>query len=133
MFPVSVQCPHCQHGLMAPDVIIDGYPAIALILDYLGEETPLKLSAIYGSFRYVTETPVVAGDVTGVKCPHCQKTLITDSPCEVCTAPLAMLHFDGGGDVFFCSRRGCKVHRAETDDLERSMIAFTSPFRRGQD
>jgi hypothetical protein len=125
MFPVSARCPHCQASLMAEGALIDGYPAIALSLEYLGEETPLRLSSIYGSFRYASQTPVVAGDITELKCPHCGKSLITDSPCDVCTAPMAMLHLEVGGDVLFCSRRGCKVHRAETDDLERSMIALT--------
>ena len=125
MFPVSVHCPHCDASLMDPNRLIDGYPAIALLLHYLEERTPLLLSPIYGSFRYASRSPVGAGDLTELLCPHCEKSLVTDSPCEVCTAPLAMLHLSVGGDVLFCSRRGCKVHRAETDDLERSMIELT--------
>jgi hypothetical protein len=125
MFPVSVHCPNCDASLMDRGQLIDGYPGISLTLNYLGEQSPLLLSSIYGSFRYASKSPVVAGDFTELLCPHCGKSLITDSPCEVCTAPLAMLHLSVGGDVLFCSRRGCKVHRAETDDLERSMIDLT--------
>lgn len=125
MFPVSVHCPHCGSSLMDDGQLIDGHSAISLTLHYLGEKTPLLLSSIYGSFRYASKCPVVAGDFTELLCPHCDRSIITDSPCEVCTAPLAMLHLSVGGDVLFCSRRGCKVHRAETEDLERSMIELT--------
>jgi hypothetical protein len=125
MFPIAAQCPLCSANLMDEAVYVDGHPSVRVVLRYGGKESVLHLSAIYGSFRFVSEVPVGAGDETELLCEHCGQTLVTDSRCEVCSAALCFLHLTVGGDVLFCSRRGCKYHRAETDDLERSLIELT--------
>ena len=125
MIPVRVDCPHCEVSLMDEAVFLDGNPSIRLRLSMHGEETPLQLSSIYGSFRFHTKTEVKAGEVTGLSCGQCGKSVLTDTGCPVCNAPLASLQLAVGGRVFFCARRGCKSHRIELNDPEKSLAELT--------
>lgn len=125
MIPVSVVCPHCETSLMDEEMLLDGNPSIQLLLSLRGVTSPLSLSSIYGSFRFCTDTGVLAGETTGLSCGHCSKSILTDSLCKVCNAPLAALELAVGGRVFFCSRRGCKHHRVELNDPEKSLAELT--------
>jgi len=126
MIPLAVECPHCGIDLMDDEQLLDGQPSIRLRLLYRGEESALLLSSIYGSFRFKTEKEVTPGDETSIVCPSCRNSIVTDSACNICGAMFGRLRLAVGGDVFFCSRRGCKNHKVELVDLERSLIELTS-------
>jgi len=125
VIPIAVRCPHCNMDLMDDQFPLDGLPSIRLILIRGGQEHDLRLSSIYGSFRYHTEAEVEFGEPTVVTCPGCKKTILTDSVCHVCQAWMGKLLLNVGGSVFFCSRRGCKYHRIELLDPERSLVELT--------
>jgi hypothetical protein len=101
---------------------LDGQPSIRLLLRFAGQEAVLQLSCIYGSFRFQTGVEVPAGEVTELACPACGKSVVTDSVCDVCSARQARLRMVVGGDVFFCSRRGCKHHKVDVVDLEKTLV-----------
>lgn len=126
MIPLVVSCPLCGEDLMDNDTLLDGHPSVGVNLLYNGVETPLHLSSIYGSFRFDTPTAVDIGDVTDILCRHCSQSLVTDTPCEICKANLGRMRMAVDGDVFFCSRRGCKGHKVELRDLEESLAILYS-------
>ncbi len=132
MIPVAVSCPTCGRDLMDDSVNLDGNPSIRVNFKLGEEKGELHLSSIYGSFRYLTEVKVGAGDVTDLYCPHCNALLNTDRPCGVCGAPLAHLKLEVDGEVFFCSRRGCKTHNIELRDLEGSLERMYGRLRKDE-
>ena len=124
MIPLKVICPFCDADLMDHETVLDGNPSIGLNLKQGDELFPLHLSSIYGSFRFDTNVQVGMGEQTDLFCPACDRSLIVKRKCDICAASLAMLALDVDGDVYFCSRRGCKNHKVELRDLERSLGAL---------
>lgn len=110
---------------MDQDEPLDGQPSIRLNMSYREQKSSLRLSSIYGSFRFKTPVEVMPGDATELFCPHCDATVLADVPCDICSAPLGKLRLAVGGDVYFCSRRGCKAHKVEFVDLEKSLTELT--------
>ena len=106
---------------MDHETVLDGNPSIGLNLKQGDEHFPLHLSSIYGSFRFDTNALIGMGEQTDLFCPACSRSLVIRRECEICSASLAMLALDVDGDVYFCSRRGCKNHKVELRDLERSL------------
>jgi NADH-quinone oxidoreductase subunit E len=110
IFPVEVSCPRCNHSLMDPTHLVDGYPSIRVTRSYGHEHGWLRLSCLYGSYtvEFSSEVPVDA--VVDFFCPHCHAHLIGASSCPDCGAPMVPMIVRGGGIVQICSRRGCKGH-----------------------
>jgi len=131
MVPVRVSCPRCGASLMDETHPLDGQPSIRVVVVANGDEGVLHLSSLYGSFRFDTSMAVDQGDTVLMKCPHCSGVLVTDTPCLVCRASMVKLGLDVGGEVFFCSRRGCKGHKVELIDLERAMELLYQAARPG--
>jgi len=104
---------------------LDGNSAIVLTMHYRGQTAPLQLSSIYGSFRFAVDEEVEPGSVTELLCPRCHRSVLIGSACKVCAARLARLRLAVGGEVFFCSRRGCKFHHIELSDPENSLVELT--------
>lgn len=121
MIPLEVACPECGEGLMDRDLRLDGHPSIALMLRSNSGEGPLRLSALFGSFRYETRVLVEAGEQVEMMCPKCQVSLGTPQRCTVCGARMGHLRMHVGGEVYFCLRKGCKSHKVELVDLEASL------------
>lgn len=126
MIPLVVSCPLCGADLMDHDTWLDGHPSIGLNLLYKGVVSPLHLSSIYGSFRFDTRTTVEIGDATDLLCPHCSGSLIADTQCDACKARMGRLRLAVEGDVYFCSRRGCKGHKVDLQDFENSLAQLYS-------
>ncbi|MBM4371814.1 MAG: hypothetical protein FJ098_09180 [Deltaproteobacteria bacterium] len=124
MIPLHVRCGHCGKGLLDPSRPLDGQPSVRVLLGTRRGEHELFLSCLYGSFRFDTRAPVDPDEVTGFRCPHCGRSLVTRETCTICAAPLASLDLDEGGSVQFCSRRGCKGHRLLMDDPTQLLDGF---------
>ena len=124
MIPLTVRCPFCSADLMDSSNLLDGYPSIRMHLKVGRQEGDLRLSCLYGSFRYSTRVKVSDGDETELFCPHCRRSLLTDVACEICKAPMVKLRLIVDGDVYFCSRKGCKNHKVELRDLEAGLAEF---------
>lgn len=124
MIALAVSCPYCRKSLMDAEKPLDGNPSIRVTLRVAGADHILNLSALYGSFRYDTPAQVDLGAETELFCPHCKASLVTDARCEVCKARSCRMSLELEGDVYFCSRRGCKNHKVELRDLEKALASL---------
>ena len=110
IFPIEVNCPHCNRSLMDETFAIDGHPSIKVNISYNHEDGCLRLSCLYGSYNISTELDVPAETIVKFLCPHCGVEIPSTSDCAMCGAPMMPMLVDGGGIVKICSRRGCKNH-----------------------
>jgi NADH-quinone oxidoreductase subunit E len=110
IFPIDVNCPHCNRSLMDETFAIDGYPSIRVTISSDHKQGWLRLSCLYGSYDFVSEFDVSTGSVVNFLCPHCGVEFPSTSDCSVCGAAMVPMLVDGGGIVQICSRRGCKNH-----------------------
>jgi NADH-quinone oxidoreductase subunit E len=110
IFPINVNCPHCNYSLKDETFEIDGHPAIRVTISSDRKQGWLRLSCLYGSYNFASEFEVSTGSVVCFLCPHCVMEFPSTLDCSVCTAPMVPMLVDGGGIVQICSRRGCKNH-----------------------
>jgi len=110
IFPLEVNCSHCNHSLKDETFTIDGYPSIRVIISSDHTQGWLRLSCLYGSCNSVSEFDVPAGSAVGFRCPHCGVEFPSTSDCPMCGAPMVLMLVDGGGIVQICSRAGCRHH-----------------------
>ncbi len=110
IFPLTVNCPRCNHTLMDSEHLIDGYPSIRVTVSYGEEHGWLRLSSLYGSYAIETGGEIPVDSLINFFCPHCHAELMGASNCTACSAPLVPMIIQGGGIVQICSRRGCKSH-----------------------
>jgi NADH-quinone oxidoreductase subunit E len=116
VFPVEVSCPRCNHSLMDPEHLVDGYPSVRVRRLFGHEESWLRLSCLYGSYSVEAASEVPIGALVDFFCPHCHAHLVGPSHCPECSAPMAPMIVRGGGIVQICSRRGCKGHILDLTD-----------------
>lgn len=110
VFPVDVSCGRCNHSLMDPSHLIDGYPSIKVTTSFGQKHGWLRLSCLYGSYAVETEHDVPVDTLVNFFCPYCHAELIGAAKCPECQAPMVPMIVRGGGIVQICSRRGCKGH-----------------------
>jgi len=110
IFPVEVGCSKCNHSLMDPVNLLDGYPSIRVTASFEQNHGWLALSSLYGSYTVSTEYEIPHDIVVHFFCPHCHAELRGASACAECSAPMVPMIVRGGGIVQICSRRGCKGH-----------------------
>ncbi|MGA2773255.1 MAG: NAD(P)H-dependent oxidoreductase subunit E [Bryobacteraceae bacterium] len=110
IFPVEVSCARCNHSLMDPEHLVDGFPAIRVTLSFGREHGYIWLSCLYGSYNVESEHEIPKDTVADFFCPHCQAHLKGSSGCPECRMPMVPMVVRGGGIVQICSRRGCKGH-----------------------
>ena len=110
IFPINVNCPHCNHSLNDETYEIDGHPSIRVTIFFDHKQGWLRLSSLYGSYNFASEFDVSTGSVASFLCPHCGVEFPSTSDCSMCTAPMVPMLIDGGGIVQICSRRGCENH-----------------------
>jgi NADH-quinone oxidoreductase subunit E len=110
VFPLDVNCPHCNHSLKDETFPIDGHPSIRVLISLDHKQGWLRLSCLYGSDNSVSEFDVPTDSAVGFCCPHCGVEFPSTSDCPVCGAPMVPMLVDGGGIVQICSRRGCRHH-----------------------
>lgn len=117
IFPIRVNCPRCNHGLMDSEAEIDGYPSIRVTMSFGREHGWLRLSSLYGSYRVESEYEIPEGAVVNFFCPHCHAELRGPAACPECGAPMVSMIVRGGGVVQICSRRGCKCHMLDVNGV----------------
>ena len=110
VFPVSVSCSRCNHSLMDPDYLIDGFPSIRITQSFEQKHGWLRLSCLYGSYHVEQEYPAPMGTVRQMFCPYCHTELIGSTDCPECGSLMVPMIVRGGGIVQICPRRGCKGH-----------------------
>lgn len=110
IFPVDVSCPRCNHSLMDPKHLIDGYPSIKITASFEDEHGWLALSCLYGSYNVESEYEISNNILINIFCPHCHSELNSGTICGECGAPMVPMIVRSGGIVQICSRRGCKGH-----------------------
>ena len=110
IFPVEVSCPRCNHSLMDPSHLIDGYPSIRVTVSFGRKHGWLRLSSLYGSYNIESEYEIPMDTIVHNFCPHCHAELVRASNCPECGAPMVPMIVRGGGVVQICSRRGCRGH-----------------------
>lgn len=110
IFPVEVSCASCNHNLMDPGFLIDGYPSIKVTISSGQKHGWLRLSSLYGSHRIEIEFEIPENEIMQFFCPHCHAELTTASVCGDCDSPLVPMIIRGGGIVQICSRKGCNWH-----------------------
>jgi len=110
IFPINVNCPHCNHSLKDETFSIDDQPSVRVTISSDHKQGWLRLSCLYGSYNFASEFEVSADSVATFFCPHCGVEFPSTSDCSVCDAPMVPMLIDGGGIVQICSRRGCKNH-----------------------
>jgi ssDNA-binding Zn-finger/Zn-ribbon topoisomerase 1 len=107
---------------------VDGQPAIGLRVDVRGKKGWLRLSPVYGSYKVESEFPIAQDALVRISCPHCQAALKSSNQCEVCGAPMVPLMLEEGGRMFICSRRGCKKHFLEFEDINGALAKFHDTY-----
>jgi hypothetical protein len=125
---VEVSCPHCKRSLMDAQHPIDGHPSIGLSIDVDGRRQWLRLSSLYGSYSIECESEIPPGKVCTFICPQCEADLTVTRQCADCQAPMVGMSFVQGGVVEICSRRGCKKHLVEFEDIETGLRAFYDAY-----
>ena len=117
IFPINVNCAHCNRSLKDETFSIDGQPSIQITISSNQKQGWLRLSCLYGSYNFACEFEVSIGSVVSFICPHCGVEFPSTLDCSVCDAPMLPMLVEGGGIVQICSRRGCKNHMLDLVQL----------------
>ncbi len=105
MLLLEACCPNCNALLTeGRRVHLDGY------LRDANQDGAISLSAIFGEYAVETDLKIPAGAVVEFRCPICDRSLMLQTPCRLCGAPMASLNLKNGGVLEFCSRAGCRGH-----------------------
>jgi len=125
---LKVKCPSCRKSLMDKGHKIDGQSAIGLRVDVKGKKGWLRLSPVYGSYKVQSEFPIAKDALVRISCPHCQTALKGSTECEICGASMVPMMLEEGGKMFICSRRGCKKHFLEFEDINGALAKFHDTY-----
>jgi NADH-quinone oxidoreductase subunit E len=117
IFPIEVHCSRCNHSLMDPANLIDDYPSVRVTISFNDKHGWLSLSCLYGSYNLASEYDTPMDTVAHFFCPHCHAELIASSKCPQCEAPMVPMIVRRGGMVRICSRRGCREHMLDLNDV----------------
>lgn len=127
-YQLTLKCPKCSKELRDEDKLIDGVPAMKLLVRSGNEEGSVWLSALYGSFSKESTLTPRDGEISCFSCPHCGEELTSEENCNICQAPLVDFHLFEGGKVSICSRAGCTKHSIEFEDLSTAINHFMNEF-----
>ncbi len=116
IFRVRVRCPRCNHSLIDPDYLLDGYPAVRVTASFRRKHGWLVLSSLFGSYTLESQHKIPMDAIVNVFCPYCSAQLMGASNCAECGAPMIPFVVEGGGMVQVCSRRGCKEHMLDLSE-----------------
>ncbi len=109
-FAIDVSCSRCNHSLMAPEHLLDGYPSIWVTVSFANKHGWLRLSSVYGSYHTEQENEIGENQVTNFYCPHCHSELLGSVECPECGTSMVLMNVRGGGIIQVCPRKGCKGH-----------------------
>lgn len=120
IFRLPLSCPLCKASLMDPDHPLDGHPSVRIDVSANGRKNPLRLSSLYGSGAVAMEDPVPLNQVSPLFCPHCDEELPSFSICPECGSPMAALLVRAGCAWEICTRRGCRGHLLNLNQINLS-------------
>lgn len=118
---VYVKCPVCGKSLMDQTKKVDNEPSINLIIKSGDHKGFVWLSSVYGSYNNTCEIEVENNAVVEFYCPQCRSQLTSKVNCTSCDAPMVDFNLEMGGKVSICSRKGCKNHPIEFEDLSLAL------------
>jgi hypothetical protein len=118
---LKVKCPKCGKSLIDPGKKIDDIPGIKLLIKTEKKSGNIWLSALYGSYNLECDIPIEKDEIAVFSCPFCHEEVTSIETCETCNAPMATILLDMGGKINFCTRKGCKKHSAEFEDLSLAL------------
>lgn len=124
MISLKISCPHCGQSFMDSSRQLDEKPSVRFSIDYKGKRGALYLSSLYGSYKIDCELDIPEGDVVEFFCPNCETNLKGTRVCEVCGADMVTMMVVAGGKILICSRKGCKKHLLEFEDLNTELQMF---------
>ena len=124
MIRLNVECPHCKHSLLDKTYKIDGHPSARILFECKGKKDELYLSSLYESYNSRIPSFVSEGDILMLFCPWCKASLMSTRTCDKCNAQMALMNLVNGGKIQICSRKGCKKHFLEFEDLETELKTF---------
>jgi len=113
---------------MDSEHLIDGYPSARVIIQIGNKRGYLYLSSLYGSYNIATDIHIPKDAIVVFFCPYCNSVLISKNLCDKCGAPMVAFEFVGGSKIQICSRKGCKKHFIEFEDLEKEISAFYNVY-----
>jgi ssDNA-binding Zn-finger/Zn-ribbon topoisomerase 1 len=125
---LKIKCPVCSKSLMDPRHKLDGQPSVSLDAACDGKKGWLRLSPVYGSYTLESEHPLPKGAIVRVYCPKCKAELASTVHCDQCQAPMVPLLMAEGGKVYVCSRKGCKKHFLEFEDVDEALAKFYDAY-----
>jgi len=128
---LKIKCPSCCKSLMDHQNKLDGYPSIALEAECNGNRGWLRLSPVYGSYDIESEFEIPDSSIARIFCSQCHSELKSATPCDFCQAPMVPLMLEEGGKIFTCSRRGCKKHFLEFEDINKALATFYDNYALG--
>jgi Zn finger protein HypA/HybF involved in hydrogenase expression len=113
---------------MDKENLVDNEPSIKLNIEIGHKIGIIMLSSIYGSYNYNCDIDIKSDEVADFICPNCKRNLKSEIKCRVCKAPMFDFHLDMGGKVSVCSRKGCKNHLVEFEDLSNALRKFYQEY-----
>ena len=116
-----VKCPTCGKSLMDHNHKIDDADSIKLLITFGKQRGTIHLSSVYGSYLLDCDINLVNDEIGVFACPYCRAEITSKDLCKTCEAPMAEMVLDMGGEINFCTRKGCKKHSVEFEDLGMAM------------
>ena len=113
---------------MDNETLVDKLPSVRVIVQYGNKRGYLYMSSLYGSYNTINDIKPPKDEIMIFFCPHCNAALTTKFLCEECNAPMVAFEFIKGSKILICSRKGCKKHFIEFEDLEKQISAFYSAY-----
>jgi hypothetical protein len=107
---------------------IDGHPSARLLFEGKVKKDELYLSSLYGSHNSKIPSFICEGDTLILSCPWCKASLMSTRICEKCNAHMVLMDIEDGGNIQICSRKGCKKHILEFEDLGTELKAFYNVY-----
>ena len=121
---LHVNCPHCRKSLMDEEKLLQDHPSIKLNIVTPEERGVLHLCSIYECYDHETDLELKKGTIVDFYCPKCNKELLVNEECNVCSAPMVAFVLKVGGRVSICSREGCANHYIAFQDLSAELSKF---------
>ena len=121
---LHVKCPHCRKSLMDEEVLLQNYPSIKLNVVTPEDRGVINLCSLYECYSHQTDLKLKKGTVVDFYCPKCNKELLVNEECKICSAPMVAFVLKVGGRVSICSREGCANHYIAFEDLSAELSKF---------
>ncbi len=123
---LNLKCPHCSKSLMDKEKLILEKPSIKLNIVTEHDRGTIRLCSIYGCYTHESDINMDDDIIARFYCPSCNKELRSNDECDTsnCNAPMIPLVLKIGGQVYFCSRKGCQNHFVAFKDLALEIRKF---------